>query len=115
MNTLSVVPKRNERVEIVADQDSGEPVLLVQLDRGVHCSLQLNLVRYEFLMRVAAGALPGSFSRECHEDILAFKSAVLAALEQVRVPTSGDELVFKLLTLNAAGEPTDEVIEIQLV
>lgn len=109
---LSVTPKRHERVDIVADADSGEPVLLVQLDKEVHCSLNLNLVRYEFLMRVAAGALPGSFSRECHEDILAFKSMVLAALEQVRVPDDDEDLVFKLLTLNAAGEPTDEVIEI---
>ncbi|MBV1686370.1 hypothetical protein KRR38_01450 [Novosphingobium sp. G106] len=63
-------------------------------------------------MRVASGALPGSFSRECHEDILAFKSAILSALERVRPPEELGDLVFKLLTLNAAGEPADEVIEV---
>ena len=107
---LSVAPKRYERVDVV--MEGSQPELVVQLDRDVRCRLALNLVRYEFLMRVAAGALPGSFSRECHEDILAFKSAVLAALERVRPPDEGSDLVFKLLTLNAAGEPADEVIEV---
>jgi hypothetical protein len=36
------------------------------------------LVRYEFLSRVAQGALPSSFSKECNEDVLAFKSQVLS-------------------------------------
>jgi hypothetical protein len=107
---LSVTPKRNERVDVLLE--AGEPVLVVQLDHDVKCRLPLNLVRYEFLMRVSSGALPGSFSRECHEDILAFKSAILSALERVRPPDDAGELVFKLLTLNAAGEPADEVIEV---
>ncbi len=107
---LSVAPKRQERVDVVLE--GSQPVLVVQLDADVRCRLALNLVRYEFLMRVAAGALPGSFSRECHEDILAFKTAVLSALDRVRPPDEGPDLVFKLLTLNAAGEPADEVIEV---
>jgi hypothetical protein len=38
-------------------------------------SWELNLVRFEFLSRVATeGALPASFSKECYEDVLAFKS-----------------------------------------
>lgn len=107
---LSVAPKRQERVDVLREGD--QPVLVVQLDHDVRCRLLLNLVRYEFLMRVASGALPGSFSRECHEDILAFKSAILSALERVRPPDEPGDLVFKLLTLNAAGEPADEVIEV---
>lgn len=107
---LSVAPKRHERVDLVQGDDG--PTLVVHLDADVRCPLALNLVRYEFLMRVASGALPGSFSRECHEDILAFKSAILAALERVRPPDVYGDLVFKLLTLNAAGDPADEVIEV---
>ncbi|KZC76072.1 hypothetical protein AYR46_20015 [Sphingobium yanoikuyae] len=107
---LSVAPKRHERIDVALEND--QPVLVVQLDHALQCSLSLDLVRYEFLMRVAAGALPGSFSRECHEDILAFKSAILAALERVRPAENHGDLVFKLLTLNAAGEPADEVIEV---
>lgn len=107
---ISVAPKRHERVELI--QIDNAPTLVVHLDVDVRCPLTLNLVRYEFLMRVASGALPGSFSRECHEDILAFKSTILAALERVRPPDAYGDLVFKLLTLNAAGDPADEVIEV---
>jgi hypothetical protein len=35
-------------------------------------------VRFEFLVRVAQGALPSSFSKECNEDVLAFKTQVLS-------------------------------------
>ncbi len=107
---VSVAPKRQERVDLVLEERG--PTLVVQLDSEVRCQLSLNLVRYEFLMRVASGALPGSFSRECHEDILAFKSAILGALSRVREPEDFGDLVFRLLTLNAAGEPADEVIEV---
>ncbi|WP_208734741.1 hypothetical protein, partial [Corallococcus praedator] len=62
-------------------------------------------------MRVAGGALPSSFSRECHEDILAFKSMILAALNRIRPPEAVGDLSFRLLSLNASGEPADEVIE----
>lgn len=44
----------------------------------------LTLTRFEFLRRVAAGALPTSFSRECTEDIRAFKSRLLARLPALR-------------------------------
>lgn len=44
--------------------------------------LPLQLFRFEFLMRVANGLLPGSFSNECYEDILAFKSRLLQALRK---------------------------------
>lgn len=107
---VSVAPRRGERVDILPG--GRLPTLTVQLDAGVEVSLSLNLVRFEFLMRVAEGALPSSFSRECHEDILAFKSKILAALNQLREPAPSDDLSFRLLTLNAAGEPADEVIEV---
>ena len=107
---VSVAPRRNERVDVVGG--GRLPALVVQLDADVSVSLALNLVRYEFLMRVAEGALPSSFSRECHEDILAFKSKILAALNRLRGPAPAHDLSFRLLTLNAAGEPADEVIEV---
>jgi hypothetical protein len=55
------------------------PVLRVSLGGPEHSApFKLHLTRYEFLMRVAQGALPGSFSKECNEDVLAFKSQVLS-------------------------------------
>lgn len=107
---LSVAPRRDERVEVLPGDPL--PTLVVQLDARTRCPLPLNLVRYEFLMRVAEGALPSSFSRECHEDILAFKSTILAALNRIRPPAAQGDLSFRLLSLNASGEPTDEVIEV---
>lgn len=44
----------------------------------------LTPVRFEFLCRVAEGALPGSFSNECLEDLLAFKARILRQAEAER-------------------------------
>jgi len=43
-------------------------------------SINLTLTRFEFLKRVANGSLPSSFSKECSEDIRAFKSRLLASI-----------------------------------
>ena len=106
---ISVAPRRHERVEL---RPGTLPVLIVEIDSGVEVRLELNLVRYEFLMRVAGGALPGSFSKECHEDILAFKSTILAALARYRPTEETTDLSFRILSLNSAGEPVDDVIEV---
>ncbi|NRQ17689.1 hypothetical protein BHMPCIPO_04951 [Ensifer sesbaniae] len=106
---ISVVPRRYERIEL---RNGTLPTLVVQIDDGIEASLKLNLVRYEFLMRVAGGALPGSFSKECHEDILAFKSAILAAFSRSRPPAETTDLSFRILGLNGEGEPVDDVIEV---
>lgn len=107
---VSVAPRKGEKIDIVWDR---LPTLVVHLDDRTRIGLALNLVRYEFLTRVAEGALPGSFSRECHEDILAFKSSLLSALARSRPAEETGDLVFRLLTLNAEGEPADETIEVR--
>ncbi|MGO7388862.1 hypothetical protein ACCT20_37340, partial [Rhizobium ruizarguesonis] len=38
---------------------------------------------FEFLIRVAKGALPSSFSKECYEDVIAFKTKVLSQYFQL--------------------------------
>ncbi|WGM45838.1 hypothetical protein KOAAANKH_00702 [Brevundimonas sp. NIBR10] len=78
---LYAVPVRGslngEEVAIVRDAE-GRPTLRVTLrENRTPLDFRLTLVRYEFLTRVAQGALPGSFSKECNEDVLAFKSQVL--------------------------------------
>jgi hypothetical protein len=47
-------------------------------------TFSLSPVRFEFLCRVADGALPGSFSNECLEDLLAFKAKLLRKAELLR-------------------------------
>ncbi len=51
---------------------------------GSSASFSLSPVRFEFLCRVAEGALPGSFSNECLEDMLAFKAKLLRKAELLR-------------------------------
>jgi hypothetical protein len=83
---ISVRPHRGESVTVVSRPPRGI-ALRVQLMRpGDLGSVDLPLtgLRFEFLSRVADGALPSSFSLECYEDILAYKSQVLSALEQRR-------------------------------
>ncbi len=59
-------------------------VSLVQEDGG-STTFNLSPVRFEFLCRVAEGALPGSFSNECLEDMLAFKAKLLRKAELLRI------------------------------
>jgi hypothetical protein len=84
---ISVRPSRGESITFV-DRPPRGISLRVQLMRNDDLEpvdLPLTALRYEFLSRVAEGALPSSFSLECYEDILAYKSQVLAALERRRI------------------------------
>lgn len=51
---------------------------------GNAVTFTLSPVRFEFLCRVAEGALPGSFSNECLEDMLAFKAKLLRKAELLK-------------------------------
>ncbi len=110
---VPVTPRLNERVELVLKHD--KPTLHVQFSPTISATLPLNLTRYEFLSRVAEGALPGSFSRECYEDMLAFKSRLLSRLNERRRGegvTDTNTVAFHLLTLDPAGNPLDDVVEV---
>jgi len=68
------------------DAQTERPTLDVALAQGSGGSATFNLspVRFEFLCRVAEGSLPGSFSNECLEDMLAFKAKLLRKAELLR-------------------------------
>lgn len=113
---IPVEPRYGSQVAIEAEQ--GGAVLAVYLDRDVRLTLPLHLVRYEFLLRVADGALPSNFSRECYEDILSFKSRLLRrwkklseAQEQRRRP---DTFGLRLLTLHPEGALAGASIKLKL-
>lgn len=75
-------------------EDTDRPFLDVSLAPGTGNSISFDLtpIRLEFLSRVAEGALPASFSSECHEDLLAFKAKLLRKAELVRkAGLAGDE------------------------
>jgi hypothetical protein len=76
---ISVQPSKGERISIALNDRTKRIDLQVYFSPNVFVSLELNLVRFEFLSRVASeGALPTSFSKECYEDIQAFKSRLIA-------------------------------------
>lgn len=72
---------------------TGRPLLEVTLVSGesAPATLALTPVRFEFLCRVADGALPGSFSNECLEDLLAFKARLLRKAELLRRQRASDD------------------------
>jgi len=70
-------------MKVAIDPVSGRGMLDVAIAEGGAFSANLTLspIRFEFLCRVADGALPGSFSNECLEDMLAFKARLLRKAE----------------------------------
>ncbi len=78
--------------------------------------LRLQLTRFEFLCRVADGVLPSSFSRECYEDILSFKTKLLRQLDYRRRIDEDDvesELELKMIYLDTDGDIKDSTLEVQ--
>jgi hypothetical protein len=104
--------------KIVVESKGNSLLLCVFLDRNTRLALPLNLVRYEFLCRVAEGALPTNFSRECYEDILSFKSRLLRAWRELSEDDEEtdlkDQLSLGLLELNREGQMSTNRISIQL-
>jgi len=80
---------------IKLDPQTGRPALDIILGQAPNSGAQFTLspVRFEFICRVAEGALPGSFSNECLEDLLAFKAKLLRKAERLRalMTTHDDE------------------------
>jgi hypothetical protein len=108
---ISVPRAGGEEVSIVLDKASGNFGVSVKLVRGSEIEpvlLPLSPTRFEFLGRVAEGALPSSFSLECHEDLLAFKARLLRETENRRKLDGDDavsegELVLRFIEINPDG------------
>ena len=118
-DTISVDPKKGERVSVEYDESRKRVRLNVFIGTDTPVGLTLHPIRYEFLSRVAEGALPSTFSRECYEDLLAFKSQVLKAIQARRIKdragfdTSG-QVTLTLLEVDAFGVPRERHIEVEI-
>ena len=115
--SLSVPLKRGESVNVVLDEERHLPIISVSLASSdiPPVVLILNLTRFEYLCRVAEGALPSSFSQECYEDILAFKTKILRGVSQRRLlegESQEGQLVFRFLELNSEGIARERSLEI---
>lgn len=110
---ISVPRQAGEEVNLVAGPDGGFDVAvkLTRDDTIPTVNLALSPTRFEFLGRVAEGALPSSFSLECHEDLLAFKARLLRATENRRKLDGDDhategQIVLRFIELSADGRAT---------
>jgi hypothetical protein len=116
--SISVHLKRGECVTINLDPETNSPfisVFLASADTIHPVLLPLNLTRFEYLSRVAEGALPSSFSQECYEDILAFKTKILRRLAVRRTAegeSAHEHMIFRLVELNTEGIARERSLEI---
>lgn len=110
---ISVTPRHGgEKVEIILDNE--HPHLHVSLGAGLGCKFQLTLTRYEYLSRVADGAMPSSFSKECFEDLLALKGRLMRELaKRDRETPRSNEIVFRVLDVDASGSAKEERIGVR--
>ena len=117
-DSVSVPKRRGEYLAIVLSANGKKPDLLVNLSTNLEpVRFELTLTRYEYLSRVAEGALPSSFSQECYEDVLAFKTQVLKQLEIRRSQEEEDEdteeaVNIQLLDVNAEGIARERTLEV---
>jgi len=73
--------------------------------------MRFNLTRYEFISRVAHGALPSSFSSECYEDFLNFKSQLIAVMKK-RLEGKERQNQLKLISISKEGQILPHEIEV---
>jgi hypothetical protein len=116
MERVSVDPSKGEKVVMRYDETADGVFLTVCFTPTLTVDFPLTLIRYEFLSRIATeGALPASFSKECYEDLLAFKSQLVAAhakrlgTEQI---LTGAAIRLNLLALTNQGVPDPRCVEI---
>ena len=95
---------RSPRLEVVDPLDGQDQVL---------GSLVLQLTHFEYLVRVAGGSLPASFSRQCYEDFMDFKLRMIKRLDMAVVEQStGPEAFLHALSVDGIGRLQAEKIPI---
>jgi hypothetical protein len=111
---ISVAPKHTgERVELLFDGQ--HPLLRVSVAADRKADFPMTLTRYEYLSRVAEGALPSSFSKECFEDVMTFKGHLMQELQgRNRQTLREGEVTFTTLEIDSAGIAREQQIAVLL-
>lgn len=74
--------------------------------------LDLRPLLFEYLMRVANGSLPASFSRQCHQEIRHYALVATAAIRAMHADDEPGPEVVRMLSLGTQGEIQASRIEI---
>ena len=98
-------------LQLSYNQDRHMPVLHVHLRENHDAQFPLTLMRFEFLMRVAQGALPSSFSKECYEDVISFKTRVLSDFYRIN---HGRSVPLSILSASGNGALTRRQLGLRL-
>lgn len=118
LDKIVVEPRKGERVALEYSDTEQKAMLRVCFSSTDYENFELNLMRFEFLSRVAEnGILPASFSKACHEDILAFKSRLIRKwnkLWKMDKEVEEDIINIKILDLTDTGKPEEKEIIVTL-
>jgi hypothetical protein len=114
-----VAKDRGESVSVELNVNRVIPFLVVRLSQDIEpVCFNLTVTRYEYLSRVAEGALPSSFSQECYEDVLAFKTQVLKHLairkKAENVEDVDESMSLRLLKVNNDGIASPRTFEVNV-
>lgn len=117
---LSASPQRRDPyVRLSLASDDFTPIVQVIDPAGgpetVVDQLELQLTHFEYLIRVARGSLPASFSRQCYEDFLDFKLRLIERLDQIMgaQPVQG-EVSLRAITVDPRGRPQPDNIRVRV-
>jgi hypothetical protein len=110
---VPVAGDHGERIDIARGRRTDIALRVLIHENAKPVDLDLTVLRFEFLNRVADGALPSSFSLECHEDMLAYKARVLREIEGRRHSRNNEgPAPLKLLEVTAEGRVQPHTIEV---
>jgi hypothetical protein len=116
LDRLSVEPSKGEKLILRYDLATDRVLLTVYFKHDLFVEFNLTLIRYEFLSRISQeGSLPSSFSKECYEDMLAFKSQLIAACIKRQTIEGGpktETIGLNILALTEQGMPDPKFVEI---
>lgn len=85
---IEILGTPNHRIEIAMCERAGRPEMNIRSGER-EFRIALTLTRFEFLCRVADGAMPNSFSRDSAEDFAMLKQRCIATL----CPPSNDDVI----------------------
>ncbi len=95
-------------IALEAETTQGRPRFVIRdVQNGELASLVIKPLLFEYLMRVADGALPSSFSRQCLEELRHFRLNVQAAFARREIGASAagssDRVTFDLVRLDPSS------------
>lgn len=103
-------------VRLLLDAVSKRPTLRVLPPRlavqTVVSELALRPLLFEYLMRVASGSLPSSFSRQCHQEIRHFALVTQTEVQRLMAADEDQAQVVRILSLGGRGEVQAQPLEV---